>query len=77
MAADYIQLKDNDENKCATMCIDGRPKTTGNIVEFINSTQYIATNKQPNCIFDGREGNHAFVCSIKSIVTGEELMVTI
>jgi hypothetical protein len=31
MAANYIQLKDNDQNKRATIYIDVRPKATGNI----------------------------------------------
>jgi hypothetical protein len=36
--ANYIQLKDNDENKGETIYIDGRTKEVGNIVGFINST---------------------------------------
>jgi len=75
VAANYIQLKENDENKGATMYINGRPKVAGNIVGFINSTWPITTNKQPNCIFEGCEGNHVFVCVIKSIVAGEELLI--
>ena len=35
----------------------------------------MATNKQPNFIFEGREGNCVFVCAIKSIVVGEELLI--
>jgi hypothetical protein len=38
LAANYIQLKDNDQNKGETIYIDGRPKTTGNIAWFINNT---------------------------------------
>jgi hypothetical protein len=38
LAANYIQLKDNDQNKGATIYIDGRPKTMGNISGFINRT---------------------------------------
>lgn len=38
VAANYIQLKDNDQNKGGTMYINGRPKATGNIASFINST---------------------------------------
>ena len=75
LAANYIQLKGNDQNKGATIYIDGRPKETGNIAGFINSTQPMTTNKWPNCIFEGREGNHVFVCAIKSIVAGEELLI--
>jgi hypothetical protein len=37
-AANYIQLLDNNQNKGATMYIDGRPKATRNIAGFINST---------------------------------------
>jgi hypothetical protein len=38
VAANYIQLVDNNQNKGETMYIDGRPKASGNIVGFINST---------------------------------------
>jgi hypothetical protein len=75
VSANYLQLKDNNQNKGASMYIDGRPKASGNIAGFINSTQPRSTNKQPNCIFEGREGNHVFVCAIKSIVAGEELLI--
>ena len=53
------------------MYMDGRPKTTGNIAGFINSTQPGSTLKQPN----SREENRVFVCAIKSIVVGEELLI--
>ena len=75
MATNYIQLKDNGQNKGATMCIDGRPKSTGNIVGFINSTRPMTTNKKPDCIFEGREGIRVFVCAINSIFTGEEFLI--
>jgi hypothetical protein len=68
-------VKDNDQNKGETIYIDGRPKATGNIVGFINSTRPVTTNKKPNCVFEGREGNHVFVCAIKSIVVGGELLI--
>ena len=55
--------------------IDGRPKETGNIVGFINSTRPGSTIKQPNCIFEAREGNRVFICVIKSICAGEELLI--
>ena len=55
--------------------MDGRPKKTGNIVAFINSTQPGSTLKQPKYIFDGCEWNHVFVCAIKSIVAGEEMLI--
>ena len=67
LSANYLQLKDRDQNKGETLYIDGSPKPIGNIAGFINSTQPGSTIKQPNYIFDGREGNHVFVCSIKSI----------
>jgi SET domain-containing protein len=35
----------------------------------------MTTNKKPNCVFEGREGNRVFVCAIKSIVAGEELLI--
>ena len=33
------------------------------------------TNKWLNCIFEAREGNHIFVCVIKSINVEEELLI--
>ena len=57
------------------MYIDRRPKEWGNIIGSINSTWTRITNKQPNFIFEGHEGNHLFVCAIKSIVVGEELLI--
>jgi hypothetical protein len=57
------------------MYIDRRPKASGNIAEFINSTRPGTTNKQPNYIFEGREQNCVFVCAIKSITAGEELLI--
>jgi hypothetical protein len=38
MATNYIQLKENDQNKGAYIYIDGRPKEAGNIARFINNT---------------------------------------
>ena len=71
----YIQLLDNNQNKGATMYIDGRPKDTGNVVGFINSTRPMPTTKKLNCIFEGCEGNRIFVCATKTIVPGEELLI--
>ena len=70
LSANYIQLKDKDQNKGEMLYIDGRPKITGNIARFINSTQPGSTLKQPDCIFEVCEGNRVFVCAIKSIVVG-------
>jgi hypothetical protein len=75
LAANYIYLKDNDQNKEKTIYINGRPKTTRNIAGFINNTQPVTTNKKPNCVFEGHEGIHVFICAIKSIVAGEELLI--
>lgn len=75
LSANYIQQKDNDQSKWVAVYIDGRPKATGNIAGFINSTQPGSTNKQPNCIFEAHEGNCVFVCAIKSISAGEELLI--
>ena len=75
VAANYIQLLDNNQNKGATMYIDGRPKSTGNIVGFINSTRPVEKTKKLNFIFEGCEGNHIFVCATKTIVPGEELLI--
>ena len=57
------------------MYIDGRPKEIRNIAGFINSMCLESTNKWPNCIFEVREGSHVFVCAIKSISLGEELLI--
>ena len=75
LSTNYIQLKYKAQNKGATLYMDERPKTTGNIVGFINSTQRGYTLKQPNCIFKSREGNHVFICAIKSIVADEEMLI--
>ena len=75
LAANYIQLKGKAQNKGATLYMGGRPKTTINIAGFINSTQPGSTLKQPNCTFEPCEGNRVFVCAIKSIVAGEELLI--
>ena len=75
LSTNYIQLKDKAQNKAATMYMEGRPKTTGNIVGFINNTQIGSTLKQPNCIFESHEGNRVFLCAIKSIADGEELLI--
>ena len=65
-STNYLQRKDKDQNRVA-LYINGRPKETRNIVGFVNSTQPWSTLKQPKCIFDGGEGNHVFLCAIKSI----------
>ena len=75
-STNYIQLKDKDQNKGATLYIDERTKSIGNIVGFINSTQLGSTLKQPNWIFEGPEENCVFVCAIKSIVVGEEFLIS-
>lgn len=75
VSANYIQRKENDQSKRFSMYIDGRPKAIGNIEGFINSTRPFSTSKQPNCIFEVREGNEVFVCAIKSISAGEELLI--
>ena len=51
LSTNYLQLKDKDQNKGAMLYVNGRPKDTGNIVGFINSTQAGSTIKKPNCIF--------------------------
>ena len=75
LSANYIQLEDKAQNKAAPMYMDRRPKTTNNIAGFINNTQPGSTLNQPNCIFESREGNRVFVCAIKSIAAGEELLI--
>ena len=74
-SANYLQLKDKDQNKGATLYIDGRPKTTGNFARFMNNTQPGSIIKQPNYIFEGHEGNCCFVCALNSIVAGEEFLI--
>ena len=75
LLSNYIQLKNKAQNKGATLYTNGRPKIIGNIVGFINSTQKGSTLNQPNCIFKSCEGNHVFVCAIKSIASREELLI--
>ena len=67
VALNYIQLLENNMNKGATMYIDGRQKDFRNIEGFINSTWQRTTHKLPNCMFEGCEGNHVFVCAKKII----------
>jgi len=57
------------------MYIDGILKNSGNIVRLINSTRPETTRKQPNCIFEGHEGNKIFVCAVKTVAAGEELLM--
>ena len=75
VATNYCQLLDNSLNKGATVYIDTRPKASGIISGFINSTRSRSTHKLPNCLFEGREGNRVFVCATKSIAAGEELLI--
>ena len=67
-------MKDNNRHKGETMYIDGRPKAV-NIAGLINSTRLGTTRKQLDCIFEEREGNKIFVCVVKTIMAGEELLV--
>ena len=55
--ANYIQIKDFNQNKVVIIDIDGRPKTNKNIARFINSTRPGTTRNPPNCIFEGLERN--------------------
>ena len=57
------------------MYIDGIQKASENVAGFINSTQPVTTTKQPNCEFEGREEHRIFVCAIKTILLGEELLI--
>ena len=75
LSANYLQWKENDQSKRLFVYIDGRPKEIGNIVGFINSMHPGSTNKRPSCIFEVGEGNHVFVCVIKWISLGEELLI--
>jgi hypothetical protein len=75
VTANYVQLKDSDHNNGAAVYIDGRPKESGNIEGLINNTRPRTTRKKPNCIFEGHEGNRKFICVVKTIVVGEELLV--
>ena len=75
LATSYIQLINKNKNKGVTTYIDGRPKSFDNIVGFINNTQPRTTNKQLNCIYEGREENRVVMCAIKKIDPREELLV--
>ena len=75
LSANYIQQQDNNQSKSVAIYIDGRPKATRNIVGFINSTRPRSTIKQPNYIFEACEGNRVFICVIKSIRAGEEILI--
>ena len=75
VAPNYFQLLDNSLNKGETVYTDGRPKALGNIVGFINSTRPGSTHKLPNCLFEGCEGNHVFICATKKIAASEELLI--
>ena len=68
-------MKENYQSKRLVVYIDGRIKVIGNIVGFINSTCPGSTNKWPNCIFEAHEGNHVFVCAIKSISLAKESLL--
>ena len=48
LSANYLQLKDKDQNKRETLYISGRPKKTKNIVGFVNNTQPQSTLKKSN-----------------------------
>jgi hypothetical protein len=75
VVANYIQLKDNDQNKGEFVYTDKRPKETRDIARFIKNTRLATTNKKTNCVFEWHEGNCVFICAIKSIVVGEELSI--
>ena len=48
LSVNYLQLKDKDQNKGATLYINERPKSIGNIEGFINNTQLGSTINIPN-----------------------------
>ena len=75
LAANYIQLINNDKNKGETIYIDGRPKASWKITGFINNTWPGTTKKQPNYIFEGLEENWVVMWAIKKIAPKEELLV--
>ena len=75
LVENYIQQKFSEQSKTVAIYIDGRSKALGNIVGFINSTRPTSTKKRPSCIFEACEGNHVFVCVIKSIHGGEEVLL--
>ena len=75
LSKNYLQWKENDQSKRLVVYINGRKKAIVNIANFINSTHPGSTNKWPDCIFKVHEGNHVFVCAIKSISAGEELLI--
>jgi hypothetical protein len=74
-STNYIQLKYNDHNKWVTVYIDWRPNALENIEGIINSTRPKTTRNQSSCISKGLEGNWIFVCVVKIIVAGENLLI--
>ena len=55
--------------------INSNTKASRNIAGLINSTRPGTTRKEPNCIFEEREGNRIFVCAVKTIMAGKELLI--
>ena len=75
VSAIYIQLVKHNQNKGATIYIDGRPKVSENVTSFINSTWLVTTTKKINCEFEGCKEYRIFVCATKTILLGEELLI--
>ena len=53
-----------------------RPKTLGNVDDFINSSHPRSINKLRNCMFEERDRNRVVVCVIKSIFVGKDLLIS-
>lgn len=75
LSENYIQCKENDQSKCLTMYIDGKPKETWNVACFIKGFWLVSTNKKLNYILEARKGNCVSIHAIKSIITLEDLLI--
>ena len=64
LVANYFQLLDKSLNEGETLYIDGRPKASGNVVGFINSSRPRSMNKKPNYMFEKCQGNKVVVFAI-------------
>ena len=78
LLANYLQFKDKDQNKGATLYIDRRPKATRNTVGFINNTQPRSTLNQTTAYLRGMEEIVYLYVPLKQYMEGKScLLITI
>jgi hypothetical protein len=53
----------------------GGPKLWDSTVGSINNSCPRSTNKIPNCVFEGSDGNKFVVCAIKKVDTRKYLLI--